>query len=576
MRDISVIIKVLLMEKKDIYLSVLFGVIAGLTAVGLFSSSGYLISKAALAPPIYTLMILVSIVKLLGIISALSRYGERFFSHRATFTMLSNLRVSFYEKLEPLAPRLFHRFRSGDLLARIVGDVETLQNFFLRVFYPPIVLALVFFCTILFTSVFSVPVALILLIGFFLTTIVVPVLFAIGQRKVKSSVRKQRGDLSTKLTEFLYGFRDLKIYQQLQVKENVIDQSSLAYSREQERNGIHQLFSESMNTFLSLVVSWVVLGVAAYLVTTGQLNGIFLALLVMISLTVFENTSPMAAFASHFEDSRQAAERLGAVVSEKSFDKKIQKIEQNYDKAPSITMENVTFGFPGESRAALKDFSAVFPSGSKTAIVGPSGSGKSTAMQLFLNIYSPDAGSININGQPIEQITNESIWKHTNVVLQENHFFYGTIKDNLLLAKDNLTDQEMELALENVKLGHFSLDDEVLEKGENLSGGEKQRLAIARAMLKNAPIWILDEPTSSMDALTESHIYQRIFQQAKDDTLILISHKLTGLEKMDQIMVMENGKLIEKGTFDELMKEQGYFYKMKQIEKSVFLAGNGS
>ncbi|HLU23248.1 MAG TPA: ABC transporter transmembrane domain-containing protein, partial [Bacillaceae bacterium] len=159
------IIKVLLQEKRDIYLSILCGFIAGITAVALFSASGYLISKAALVPPIYTLMILVASVKLLGIISALSRYGERLYSHRATFTMLSNLRVSFYEKLEPRSPRIFQKFRSGDLLSRIVGDVETLQNFFLRVFYPPIVLMLVLLSTILFTIIFSMEIAVVLFIG---------------------------------------------------------------------------------------------------------------------------------------------------------------------------------------------------------------------------------------------------------------------------------------------------------------------------------------------------------------------------------------------------------------------------
>src|SRR5690625_963362 len=149
MKDLTTVIRLLFKEKKDIILSVVCGFIAGITAVGLFSASGYLISQAALAPPIYTLMVLVATVKLFGIISAISRYGERYFSHRGTFTMLSNLRVAFYEKLEPQFHHVFHRFRSGDLLSRIVGDVETLQNFFLRVFYPPIVLVLVFLCTIL-------------------------------------------------------------------------------------------------------------------------------------------------------------------------------------------------------------------------------------------------------------------------------------------------------------------------------------------------------------------------------------------------------------------------------------------
>ena len=191
-------------------------------------------------------------------------------------------------------------------------------------------------------------------------------------------------------------------------------------------------------------------------------------------------------------------------------------------------------------------------------------------LQLLLKFYPPNQGQIYFNNDQIDHITQESIWKNTNVVLQENHFFYGTIRDNLQLAKDGLSDAEMEDMLEKVKLGHFSLNDQVLEKGENLSGGEKQRLAICRVMLKKAPLWLLDEPTSSIDALTEASIFDHLFDIAKEDTVILVSHRLTGLEKLDQIIVMDHGTIVESGTFEELMDKKGYFYEMKQIEQSVF------
>ncbi|MFD1852135.1 thiol reductant ABC exporter subunit CydC [Oceanobacillus bengalensis] len=574
MKDLRIVIKVLLVEKKDIFLSILCGFIAGITAVALFSASGYLVSKAALAPPIYTLMILVASVKMLGIISALSRYGERYFSHRGTFTMLSNLRVSFYEKLEPLAPGIFGKFRSGDLLARIVGDVETLQNFFLRVFYPPIVLLLIFFSTIFFTSFFSFEVALILFVGFLLTTVLVPSYFALRQSKFDRKVRESRAALSTEVTEFLYGFRDLKIYQQLEGKEKQLSKSTVAYLQEQEQESVHNLFSQAMNTFLSLLVTVCVLAVGSYLVVNGELDGIYLAMLVMVSLTVFENTTSMAIFPSHWQDSKQAASRLHSVVRNESIGKTQMK-QENFqtDIAPKIEVRNIRFTYPNDSRQTLDSVSLNLEAGSKTAIVGPSGSGKSTLLQLLLHLYSVDEGEILLNDIPINTLTEESIWENANVVLQANHFFYGTIRDNLQLAKDGLGDDEMQGALSKVDLDHFTLDDSVLEKGENLSGGEKQRLAIARAMLKNESLWLLDEPTSSIDALTEAKIYQHIFSEAKADTVVLVSHRLTGLEKMDQIIVMDHGKIMESGTFESLMERKGYFYEMKKIEQSVFLGG---
>lgn len=572
MKDLKSVILVLLKEKKDIFLSIICGFIAGITAIGLFSSSGYLISQAAFAPPIYTLMVLVAIVKMLGIISALSRYGERYYSHRGTFTMLSNLRVAFYEKLEPLAPSLFGKYRSGDLLSRIVGDVETLQNYFLRVFYPPIVIVLVFLITIFFTAFFSIEAAILIFIGLLLTTFIVPALFGIGQRKVDRKVRAHRGQLSTDVTEFLYGFRDLKIYQQINNKEKDLLQSSNNYLEEQERENVHQLFSESVNTFVSLFISVAVLAVGAYLVTVGQLDGIFLALLVMVSLTVFENTTAMAVYPSHLQDSRQAVARLDTVVNDEEnqpSQTNLETIKQGI--VPSIEFKNVNFNFPGETRHTLKNISFRLPAGSKTAIVGPSGSGKSTIMQLLLKMYDVSDGDIHINNQSVLRLSQESIWENANVVLQSNHFFYGNLKVNLELAKDGLSNIEMETILQEVQLDHLTLDSQVLEKGENLSGGEKQRLAIARAMLRKAPLWLLDEPTSSVDALTESQLYESLFDIAKDDTVVLISHRLTGLEKMDQIIVMEQGLMMESGTYEELMDKKGYFYQMKEIEQNVFM-----
>ncbi|WP_156288723.1 thiol reductant ABC exporter subunit CydC [Oceanobacillus salinisoli] len=573
MKDLGTIVKIMFREKRDIYLSVLCGFIAGITAVGLFASSGYLISKSAFAPPIYTLMILVASVKLLGIISAVSRYGERYFSHRGTFTMLSNLRSSFYEKIEPLVPRVFHQYRSGDLLARIVGDIETLQNFFLLVFYPPIVTALIFVCTIFIAMFFSMEAALIIFIGFILTTIIVPALFLLRQRKFQLKVRNSRSRFSIEITEFLYGYRDLKIYQQVEGKEHQLNLSSDAYLKEQEREEIHHLFGESVNTFLSLSISFIVLGTGAYLVSEGQLDGIFLAMLVMISLTVFENVTTIAALPGHLEDNKQAAARLNKVVSyEEVQESDVGKAKLIIQSAPSLEVENLTFTFPDQSRKALSNISLRLPAGSKTAIVGPSGSGKSTLMQLIMYLYPIADGEIRINDQPYRQLNKESIWKHTNIVLQENHFFFGTIRDNLLLDAKTADDDILQV-LEKVKLGHFSLDDSVLEKGENLSGGEKQRLAIARIFLKKAPLWLLDEPTSSLDAITEAEIYQHLFSLAEKDTLVLISHRLQGLEEMDQIVVMDRGRIVEMGNYHELMEMRGYFYGMKQIEKSVFTWG---
>ncbi|WP_101846873.1 thiol reductant ABC exporter subunit CydC [Halobacillus sp. Marseille-P3879] len=571
MKDLATVVKLVVLERKDIFLSVFFGYLAGIAAVGLFASSGYLISRAALIPPLYALTVLIAILKLFGFTRAISRYAERYFSHRATFSILSHLRVSFYKKLEPLAPQIFQKYRSGDLLSRIVGDVESLQNFFLRVYYPPIVLVVVFLSTIVFTTFYSAALAVVLLAGLLLTGFVVPVLFAVRQKRINTQVREQRGILSTEAAELLYGYRDLKIYQKVREKEDQLLLASNDYVYEQEKEGLHSTLSHSMNTMVSLIVSWFVLGVGAWLVAEGDLNGIFLAMLVMISLTVFENATPMAVFPVHLEDSRHASKRLFSVVREDIGKEPDSPVKLPIDQAPSVLFSGVNFTFPGESKAAISDVSLHVAQGKKTAIVGASGSGKSTLLQLLLKIHPYVNGEIALGGVNLEDVEQEDLWARSNVVLQENHFFYGSIRDNLAIAAEGEADEVLVDALHKVKLSHFSLEDEVLERGENLSGGEKQRLALARAMLKGERLWLLDEPTSSVDALTEQALYEELFDQAEEDTLILVSHRLAGLERMDQIIVMDHGEVVEAGTYGELMRHQGYFYEMKQIEKSVFL-----
>lgn len=572
MRSLQKVIALMLMEKKDILVAILCGFIAGISSVGLFAASGYLISKSALTPPFYTLIILTSTVKLLGVLKAIAKYGERLYSHRATFTILSNLRVTFFEKLEPLVPHLFRKYTSGDLLARIVGDVESLQNFFLRVFYPPIVLLLVFISTIFFASFYSVVIAVIMLIGFLFTTIVIPTFFSFRQTKISNNVKKERGALSVEVTEFIYGFRDLKLFQQLSSKEQQLLEQSNTYLKQQKQENMNKAYSQSVNAFITSIVSWFVLAVGAYLVANGELDGVFLAMLVMISLTVFEPAAPMAVFPIYMEESKSATNRLYDVVEDPDMQQKVDTDEASIeisDDPPHISLQQVKFSYLGDLRPTIPNLSLDIPAGSKTAIIGASGSGKSTLLQLLLKLQQVQEGEIYWNNQNIASIDATSIWKQAKVVLQENFLFYGTIRDNLLLADSNLDDNQLEKALAQVNLAHFSLDAQVLENGENLSGGEKQRLAIARALLKKGHLWILDEPTSSLDAQTEQLIYHHIFNKANEDTLLLVSHRLYGLEKMNQIIVMDHGHIVEYGSYSELIEKKGYFYQMKILEENL-------
>ncbi|GIP03493.1 amino acid ABC transporter ATP-binding/permease protein [Paenibacillus lautus] len=569
MKELAILTKAMIEERKDIAMAIIGGFIAGIAGVCLFSLSGYLISQTVFAPPLYTLIVLTSLVKILGLLRAGSRYAERLYSHRATFSLLSRLRTSFFAKLIPLTPGILGKKRSGELLARIVGDVESLQHYFLRVAYPPIIVVMVFLATVLFTSAFSIWIACLFVVGMLATAFGVPALVLLGQRRIHGRVRRQRAAFSTEVTELLYGFRDLKVYGQLKQREELLQHASAVLSAEQQSSAVHLLRGQSLHTFVTYLISWGVLILGAYLIMDGSLAGVFLAMLVMASLTVFEEAAPMATLPAYKQDSEHAAKRLAEIVHAADVMAPQPSGILPVNEAVSVELRGVSFQYEDEWRPALQDVSLQFPAGSKTAIVGPSGSGKTTIVELLLKLRIPTKGEIRLHDVSIQELDEASIWEASNVVLQHSHFFRGTIRDNLLLDAEHHDDHELSAILDKVQLPNQSLDAAVDEKGENLSDGEKQRLALARAMLRKGRLWLLDEPTSSLDYITEQRVFRQLLEQAQDDTLILICHRLTGLEEMDRIVVMDQGRILEAGTYSQLMEQKGYFYEMKQIERQM-------
>ncbi|MBU5445006.1 thiol reductant ABC exporter subunit CydC [Paenibacillus sp. MSJ-34] len=566
MNELAIFTKAMIQERKDIALAIIAGFIAGIAGVILFAASGYMISQTVFAPPLYTLIVLTSLVKILGLLRAASRYAERLYSHRATFSLLSRLRTSFFAKLVPLTPGIFGKKRSGELLARIVGDVESLQHYFLRVAYPPVIVVMVFLATVLFTSAFSFWMACLFVLGMLATAFVVPGLVLLGQRRIQGRVRRQRAAFSTEVTEMLYGFRDLKVYGQLNKREQQLQHASAALAAEQQAAARHLLRGQSLHAFVTFLISWGVLVLGAYLLMEGSLAGVFLAMLVMASLTVFEEAAAMAVLPAYKQESEHAAKRLAETVHAADRQPPQPSGDLSVKQGVSIELCGLSFQYEDEWRPALRDISLKLPAGSKTAIVGPSGSGKTTVVELLLKLRTPTDGHIRFNDVSIMELDDAGIWQASNVVLQRSHFFRGTIRDNLLLNEEHHSDDELSAVLDKVQLPNKSLHDTVYEKGENLSDGEKQRLALARAMLRKGRLWLLDEPTSSLDYVTEQRVFRHLLAQAEGDTLLLICHRLTGLEEMDRILVMDQGRIVEAGSYSELMEQKGYFYEMKQIE----------
>lgn len=542
-------------DKKDVLLAMAAGTISGLTAVALFAQSGFLISKAALMPPFYIILILTAFLKLFGVTKSISKYAERFISHRVTFRFMSSVRLHFFNRLLPHA-NLLNSYKSGDLLNRITSDVEVLQNFFLRVIYPPFIAFFVFIATILFTLWFSPWMALLLMTGFIMTSTVVPyMLYALRSEEPSD----EKTIFTNEAAEYFYGYRDLQLHHQLQAKEQSLQTWSSRYARAKRKELDREHTARFWNQFISLITAFFIVGTGAYLTSTGNLDGLYLAMLILVALTVFESAVPLAMLPAYARQAKAAVDRLEEITPLNQSTGDILLPE----KSPSITCRSISYYYSTMTRPALLDVSLKIAPGEKVAIIGPSGSGKSTLLQLMMREFPPTSGELAIGDYPISSIKEQSLHERMGVLLQHNHFFSGTIRENLQMARSSATDEEMQQALAKAAMPK-SLDDEVYEKGGNLSGGEKQRLAFARLLLKQGTFWLLDEPFTSLDVKTEGTLFETLLAEANGKTLVLITHKITALDKMDRIYVMNNGRITESGTHEQLLQKRGLFYEMYQ------------
>lgn len=547
------LIQLIWADKKDVLLALLAGTISGLTAVALFAQSGLLISKAALMPPFYIILILTAFLKLFGVTKSASKYAERYISHRVTFKFISIVRMRFFKKLLPQA-HVLNNYKSGDLLTRITSDVEMLQNFFLRVLYPPFIALFVFFTTILFTLFFSPWISLLLLVGIVLTSVVIP--YMLFQRPYSTSTEEKK-ELTIYATEYFYGYRDLLLHNQLHQKKEHLSTLHMAYGAARRKELDQEQTSYLWNQLIALLTSFSIVFIGAYLTSIGQLEGVYLALIVLVSLTVFESAIPLSMVPIFAKHTKKALSQLEEVTSHQVIDGTIQLS----DLAKNIHLENVSYSYPSASRQALKNITLDIKVGDKIAIIGPSGSGKSTLIQLLMKEFSRTDGEILIGDTTIEKISTHSMYEHMSTMLQQNHFFTGTIKSNLLLAKPDATDEQLQQTLAKACL-EKNLEEPVFEKGGNLSGGEKQRLAFARLLLKKSDLWILDEPFTSLDVQTEHILFNTLLSEGVNKTIIVITHKLTKLDRFDFIYVMQQGQIVEAGSDTQLLEKKGLYYLM--------------
>lgn len=288
-----------------------------------------------------------------------------------------------------------------------------------------------------------------------------------------------------------------------------------------------------------------------------RVGGVYLSLIVLISLTVFESAVPLALVPIFARHTKNAVVQLEEITSKNEEDGTLHLkgvIKQ-------IQLQDVSYWYPAATRPALDHLYLNIQAGQKIAIIGPSGCGKTTLLQLLMKEIKRTSGDIRINTTDIDMISSQSMYAYMSTMLQHNHFFSGTIKSNLLMANNEASDEALQVVLEKAQLNK-KLEAPVFEKGGNLSGGEKQRLAFARLLLKESNLWIVDEPFTSLDVQTEKLLYNTLHEEAFNKTVVMVTHSLARLDQFDRICVMLQGKIAECGSHQQLLAEKGLYYKM--------------
>jgi ATP-binding cassette, subfamily C, bacterial CydC len=533
-----------------------------LAGVGLMTSSGYLISRAALRPPILDLMVVIVAVRFFGISRAALRYLERLIAHDLTFKLLLQLRGWFYDRLEPLAPAALMGFRSGDLLSRIISDVERLQDVYLRVLAPTLVALIVSLTVCAALAWFDVRLALVTFAFLALNGVGVPICVrrlaqGLGRRQVQL-----RAQLNSFLVDRLHGVQEVLAFGMETNSARKVQQLNTRLERIQKRQATVTGLQDALSHWVAWSGMWLVLLLAIPDVAQGRIDGVYLALLALGVLSSFEAVQNLGTAFQHLESSETAAARLFEIIDQPS-PISVPGIPHPLPGSNAIRFESVSFAYELDATIHGIDFS--LQPAHKIAIVGASGSGKSTLIHLLLRFYDPSHGRITLGGVDLRNLDPDSVRSRFAVVAQDAHLFNTTLHNNLTLARPTASVTDCLEALQTAGLGDWfrALPDGLAtacgERGSRFSGGERRRLAMAQAWLKGSPILLLDEPLANLDAANEGRLLDSLASVARQKTVLMVTHRLIRMEFWDEILVMRHGQIIERGRHEDLLRQGGWY-----------------
>ncbi|ADI08434.1 putative ABC transporter ATP-binding protein and permease component [Streptomyces bingchenggensis BCW-1] len=556
-------------------LALLLGSLALGSAVGLMAVSGWLISRASQQPPVLYLMVAVTATRAFGIGRAVFRYAERLVSHDAVLRVLAELRVAVYRRLERLAPVGLKDTRRGDLLSRLVADVDALQDYFLRWLLPVGAALAVGVASVGFTGRLLPEAGAVLAAGLLMAGIVAPLVSGAVARHAERRLAPARGALSAQVVDLLTGTAELTVAGALPRRLEEVRRADGNLTRIARRAAAATGVGAGLSALACglTVAAAALVGVRA--VADGRLDGVWLAVVVLMPLAAFEAVAGLPLAVQHRQRVRRAARRVYDVV-----DGADGAPEQGQDPAATETpqgayplvLSGISARYPGRTEPALDGFDLELRPGRRIAVVGPSGSGKTTLAHVLLRFLDPRTGTYTLASRDTAAMDPDAVRRLVGLCAQDAHIFDSSLRENLRLARTDASDGELREALAAARLLEWvdglpdGLDTLVGESGARLSGGQRQRLALARALLADFPVLVLDEPAEHLDLPTADALTADLLSATRGRTTVLITHRLAGLEAVDEVVVLDRGRAVQRGPYAQLAAANGPFRRMLERE----------
>ena len=549
--------------KWSLVLALIFTFLTVFMNVGLLTVSSWLLASAALQPGLTYLSLAIVGVRFFGISRAVCRYFERYTSHRMAFQGLYGLRLWFYAHLEPLAPAILKRFGAGDMLGRIMGDIEVLQFFYLRTLIPPVAAIALTALVAYGASTIDDSLVMPILMAALVLGLVVPLVVYAHNKQALRAIGPQQGEYKALLSDTMDSLEDVISY----------GNERLVFERIQQMmrcvDGHKGIIDWGMNlgntVFLGGVqLTVVVVAIMAANALTGAWASVMVAVAAIGTQAWFEALQPMIAAVHHGAESKVATGRLIALANEPL--PVVEPLEPKpFNANRDITFTNVSFGYDN-ANTIYENLKLDIKQGQSIAIVGASGSGKTTLFNMLERLYDYN-GSIHVGDVELKDISMDTWRNALGTITQDTYIFHASFGDNIRLARPEATADELEQAIHRASLQTVvaKLSDGIHtivgSGGHGLSGGERQRVALARLFLRNPQIVLLDEPLEGLDQVTRKALHRDLMHYVEGKTCLYITHQLEGLEQMDRILFMDKGEIVEDGTYEELIALRGHFYE---------------